>query len=104
MLIAVNCFEMEAALRTDAGEIATASSRLATPYPRSYSVVPFRLIPTLHPGAFGLFHSAKSWSTLRFDDLDVECCEHAMIGVTASATIDATRRLRFGVIASGNAV
>ena len=94
MLIAVNCFETDAALRTDAGEIGTPRSRLAIPYPRSYSVVPFRLIPTLHPGASGLFHSAKSWSTLSFDDFDLGCCEHAMTVARASAPIDGKWRVR----------
>ena len=35
MLIAVNCFEIDAASKTDAGVIGTPSSRFATPYPRS---------------------------------------------------------------------
>jgi len=100
MLIAVNCFEIDAALRTDAGEIGTPRSRLAIPYPRSYSVVPFRLIPTLHPGVPGLLHSAKSRSTLSFDDVDHGCCEHAMIVTRASAPIDARRRVWFGVFTS----
>jgi hypothetical protein len=95
MLIAVNCFEIDAALRTDAGEIGTPRSRLAIPYPRSYSVVPFRLIATLHPGAPGLFHSAKSWSMLSFDDFDLGC-EHAVIVTRASAPIDA--RWRVGIV------
>jgi hypothetical protein len=34
-LIAVNCFEIDAASNTDAGLMGTPSSRLAMPYPRS---------------------------------------------------------------------
>src|SRR4051812_1717453 len=96
MLIAVNCFEIEAALKTVAGEIATARSRLAIPYPRSYSVVPFRLIPTPHPGASGLFHSVNSWSTVPFDEVDVGC-DHAAVVARARAAIDAIRRRRRGI-------
>src|SRR5262245_16692578 len=96
MLIAVNCFEIDAALKTDAEEIGTPRSRLATPYPCSYSVVPFRPIPMLHPGASGLFHSAKSRSMRSFNDF--ECCrEHAVRVTSASAAKDARRRVRFGV-------
>src|SRR5438045_5265622 len=93
MLIAVNCFETEAALKTVAGVIATARSRLAIPYPRSYSVVPFRLTPTLHPGESGLFHSANSRSTVVFDDVDVGC-EHAAVVARARAANNALRRRR----------
>src|SRR5438067_8757577 len=67
----VNCFEIEAAPKTDDGVIGMLSSRLATPYPCSYTGTPFRLTPSAQPGEPGLSHCAKSLST--FAETDSAC-------------------------------
>ena len=64
MLIAVIGFEIDATINRDAGVICTPSSRFAIPYPRSYTMRPFRAAATLHPGASFRSHSANSLSTL----------------------------------------
>src|SRR5947209_2803063 len=62
ILIAVNCLDIEAAGKTDAGVMGTLSSRFAMPYPRWYARTPFLLTPKLQPGESDLFHCAKSLS------------------------------------------
>ena len=62
--MAVNCLDIEAAGKTDAGVMETPNSRFAMPYPRSYTGNPFRLTPTLQPGESGRFHSTNNLSTL----------------------------------------
>src|ERR1700733_1590392 len=44
--------------------MATPDSRFAIPYPCRYTTFPSRLTATLQPGESGLFHSAKTSSTL----------------------------------------
>lgn len=62
--MAVNCLEIEAAGKTDAGVMGTLNSRLAIPYPRSYTGTPFRLTPRLQPGESDVFHGVNNLSTL----------------------------------------
>src|SRR5215471_14677251 len=70
MLIAVNCLEMEAAGKTVAGVMWIPHSRVAMPYPRSYTRVPFWLTAKLQPGELDVSHSANNASILV---LNFEC-------------------------------
>ncbi len=96
MLMAVNCFEIEAALRTDAGVRRTPSSRFAIPYACSWSGVPFRLTPRLQPGESLLFHSENSWSTL-VEGVPVYDVAQAMTEALASAVATTAERTMTGL-------
>src|SRR5688572_27053716 len=95
MLIAVNCFEIDAASNTDVGAMGTRSSRLAIPNPRSYTSCPPLLIPTLHPGESGRAHFWNNWLTSRPAGGDAGKCEQPMSATVAAAAM-ASRAL--GVI------
>src|ERR1700738_4885276 len=62
--IAVISFDTEPMSKTDCGVIATLSSRLAIPYPCSYTIFPPLTTARAHPGELVVFHSAKIRSTL----------------------------------------
>ena len=66
--MAVNCLDIEAAGKKDAGVMGTPNSRFAMPYPRSYTRTPFLLTPRLQPAESGLFHCANNLSTLAVTD------------------------------------
>ncbi len=66
--MAVNCLEIEAALKMDAAVMGTPNSRFAIPYPRSYTRAPFLLMARLQPGESDLFHFANNSSTLALPD------------------------------------
>src|ERR1700730_12328880 len=68
ILIAVNCLDIEAAGKTDAGVMGTPNSRFAMPYARSYTRTPFLPTPKLQPGESDRFHSIKSLSILDATD------------------------------------
>ena len=66
--MAVNCLEIEAALKMDAAVMGTPNSRFAIPYPRSYTRASFLLMARLQPGESDLFHFANNSSTLALPD------------------------------------
>ena len=57
--MAVNGFVIDARWNTVDVEIGTLRSRLAIPYPCSYSTSPSRLAPTPHPGESVRSHAAN---------------------------------------------
>jgi len=67
ILIAVNCLDIEAAGKTDAGLMGTPDSRLPCVCLLVHRT-PFLLTPKLQPGESGLFHCAKSLSILEATD------------------------------------
>src|SRR5580765_4039066 len=81
-LIAVNCLETDATAKTESGVMGTPSSRFEMPYPRSYTIRPFRPMPTPQPGESDLFHSANSRSTRSVADSAREE-RHAQVVATA---------------------
>src|SRR5215469_12324955 len=82
MLMAVNCFEMEAAPITVVGVMGMFHSRSAIPYPCSYTIAPLRLTATLQPGERGLLYSANSWSTRVDDGPEDDCLQPPIAAIT----------------------